>query len=270
MKLIQIIQLIRKGIAVKYSALLIVPVLALLAAGCSSQKDEINRRYIDAHRGMRVQPTTPTPGQPPITHVGAPNNWTPAPSPAPTPMLAAKVVIDAGHGGKDPGAHSAAGATEKNINLAVALAAAKYLREKGIQVVLTRGNDTFVELSERADRANRNDAQLFVSIHSDYNKDPSKKGHTILMPQDNSPQANRLASLISANLAAAGSTVHSLREDDRGLYVLKHTDCTSVLVELGFLSNRMEAAALASPENQASLGKAIGEGILEYLQGRKP
>jgi len=268
MKLIQIIQLIRKGIAVKYSALLIVPVLALLAAGCSSQKDEINRRYIDAHRGMRVQPATPTPGQPPITHVGAPDNWTPAP--APTPMLAAKVVIDPGHGGKDPGTRSAAGATEKNINLAVALAAAKYLREKGIQVVLTRGNDTFVELSERADRANRCGAQLFVSIHSDYNRDSSKKGHTILLPQDNSPQTNRLANLISANMATAGSPAHSLREDDRGLYVLKHTDCTSVLVELGFLSNKTEAAALAGADNEARLGKAIAEGILEYLQGRKP
>ena len=268
MTLISIFQLIRKGITVKYSSLLLRPFLALLVAGCKSEGDAI-ANWKKQHPPMRIG-TAPSG----VSHESAyppsysPNVWTPAPSP--TPMLAAKVVIDPGHGGKDPGTRSAAGATEKNINLAVALAAAKYLREKGIQVVLTRGNDTFVELSERADRANRCGAQLFVSIHSDYNRDSSKKGHTILLPQDNSPQTNRLANLISANMATAGSPAHSLREDDRGLYVLKHTDCTSVLVELGFLSNKTEAAALAGADNEARLGKAIAEGILEYLQGRKP
>lgn len=77
------------------------------------------------------------------------------------------VVIDAGHGGKDPGAVGSK-AREKNINLAVALKAGKYIREnlKDVKVVYTRDDDTFIGLAERAEVANKHKADLFISIHS--------------------------------------------------------------------------------------------------------
>jgi N-acetylmuramoyl-L-alanine amidase len=205
------------------------------------------------------------------------STWTPPPGgshstlpviPSPLARITGKVVIDAGHGGKDDGTHSAAGVTEKSINLAVALAVAQCLREKGIDVVLTRSNDTFMELAGRTAIANRSGARLFVSIHADYNNKPSMQGHTILLPQNGSAQSSRLANLISSNMVMAGSTKHSVRRDSRGLYVLEHTNCTSLLVELGFLSNRTEAAGLAKATTQTRLGKAIAEGIAQYLQGR--
>jgi len=77
------------------------------------------------------------------------------------------VVIDAGHGGKDPGAVGAT-SREKNINLAVALKAGKYINEnlKDVKVIYTRKDDTFIGLAERAEVANRNKADIFISIHS--------------------------------------------------------------------------------------------------------
>ena len=78
------------------------------------------------------------------------------------------IVIDAGHGGKDPGCLGKQGGKEKNINLAVAKAVGKLLEEneKDIKVIYTRTTDVFVELNERAAIANRAKADLFVSIHT--------------------------------------------------------------------------------------------------------
>ena len=77
------------------------------------------------------------------------------------------VVIDAGHGGRDPGAVGAK-AKEKNINLAVALKTGRYISDnmKDVKVIYTRDDDTFLGLDERAEVANRNKADLFISIHS--------------------------------------------------------------------------------------------------------
>ncbi len=89
------------------------------------------------------------------------------------------IVVDAGHGGKDPGAIGYGGVREKDINLAIALKVAEYLRRDGrFKVVLTRKGDYFVELYRRAEIALRNRADLFISIHSDAapRKDPRAKG----------------------------------------------------------------------------------------------
>lgn len=89
------------------------------------------------------------------------------------------VVIDAGHGGKDPGAIGHGGVREKDVNLAIALKVAEYLRADGrFKVILTRDGDHFVELAERAKVALRNRADLFVSIHSDAapDKNPEARG----------------------------------------------------------------------------------------------
>jgi N-acetylmuramoyl-L-alanine amidase len=192
------------------------------------------------------------------------------PAPEQAIRITGRVVIDPGHGGKDPGTHSAAGVNEKSITLAVALATAQYLRQQGVEVILTRQDDTFIELMDRAAIANRTGAQVFVSIHADASKNPSAQGHSVLLPQRDSPRDARLANLISRNLVLIGSATHAVRRDDRGLVVLRHTNCPAVLVETGFLSNQVDAAWLSQPSNQVRLGWAIAEGIGQYLRSPNP
>ena len=87
------------------------------------------------------------------------------------------VVIDAGHGGKDPGALGSI-SREKNINLAIALKAGEYIKQnvKNVKVLYTRNNDVFVEVKERAEFANKNKADLFISIHANWASSKSVKG----------------------------------------------------------------------------------------------
>jgi N-acetylmuramoyl-L-alanine amidase len=196
----------------------------------------------------------------------------PGVTPAPTAnvlKVSGRVVIDAGHGGHDSGTTAAGKSSpEKNINLAVATAVVEHLRKRGLDVVVTREGDQFVDLDERVAIANRGGAKLFVSIHADSSEKPSDIGHTIITPDVNSPEATAAAREISRCLAAAGSPVHSVRKDVRHLRVLSATRVPAVIVELGFLSNPREAARLCDRACQQRMAQAIAEGVIAYL-GRK-
>ncbi len=113
---------------------------------------------------------------------------TPAPRPEPEPMPKRKgvIVIDPGHGGRDPGAVGRYYQTrEKVINLAVSLRVVELLRAAGVTVHLTRDSDTFVELETRAALANRMKADLFVSIHTNATDNARVSGFLTLYPTDN-------------------------------------------------------------------------------------
>ena len=90
--------------------------------------------------------------------------------------LTGTVVIDAGHGGKDPGAISVKGFYEKPVNLSVARKVAAKLKQCGLRVVMTRSSDRFVELERRAEIANQYRADLFVSVHADSSLTRTHKG----------------------------------------------------------------------------------------------
>ena len=119
----------------------------------------------------------------------APAASTPSPASAPaTPLVPAApqrgrdivVAIDAGHGGKDPGAHGPKGAYEKNVTLAVARKLAALIdRQPGMKAVLTRDSDVYVELKARFEKARDANADLFVSIHCDAARDKSADGATV-------------------------------------------------------------------------------------------
>jgi N-acetylmuramoyl-L-alanine amidase len=187
----------------------------------------------------------------------------PAPRPA-TPRARGLVVIDAGHGGNDPGTISAAGLHEKDINLQVALRVAALLGRNGVGVVLTRQDDRYIELEERANIANRRSTDLFVSIHSDSNPDRSRQGFTLFVARSASPQARQAADSIEQAMAATGCESHGIREAD--YKVLVNTDCPAVLVELGHLSNTQDVARLRDPAWQNRFAQAIASGILTYLR----
>ena len=89
------------------------------------------------------------------------------------------VVIDAGHGGKDPGATSCLGYYEKGVNLAVAAKVAAILKKRGVKTILTRSNDRFLELEQRAAISNRYNPNLFISVHSDSSSSNSARGFTL-------------------------------------------------------------------------------------------
>jgi N-acetylmuramoyl-L-alanine amidase len=190
--------------------------------------------------------------QPPVTR------------PAPTPRTRGLVVIDAGHGGSDPGTTSAGGFYEKDINLQVALRVAALLEQNGIGVLMTRRDDRYPELEERANLANDHNADLFVSIHCDSNPDRSRQGFTTFIARSASREANQVAGRINEAMAATGSDSHGTREAD--YKVLVNTRCPAVLVEIGHLSNSQDASRLRNPAWQNRLAQAIVTGILEYLR----
>ncbi len=222
-----------------------------------------------------------------------------------------KVVLDAGHGGTDPG-NTGNGYLEKDIVLKIALEVGDLLeKDKDIKVIYTREDDTFIELHERGSIAHKAEADLFVSIHcdsfepnakvfgagtfvlglheNDRNFEIAKKENSVILLEDNYEQKydgfdpNSPESVISIimmqeeyldqSLALASliqnKFVGDLKRKDRkvkqaGFLVLRNTFMPSVLVELGFLTNKKEGAFLNSKVGQQKMAKAIYDAIKTY------
>lgn len=172
------------------------------------------------------------------------------------------VVVDAGHGGSDPGAISVHGASEKSVNLAVARAVASRLRAAGATVTLTRQGDTFIGLDERAAIANRVSPHLFVSIHADSARSRSARGCTVYTCRQAGSDSTRAATTVLQAMTRSGRTGRGVRQ--AGYRVLTQTQCPAILIELGYLSNPTEARQLAEGGTQEQLAAAISEGILAY------
>ena len=191
----------------------------------------------------------------------------PEPDPVPgpgNPSASGCVVIDAGHGGKDPGATSRLGFYEKTVNLAVARRVAYLLRQKGIRVEMTRTGDRFIELTDRAAIANRLGADLFVSIHSDSSPKSSTRGFTLYVANGASWSSHRAAGALEASMSGTGLSSKGTRKAN--YQVLVGTRGPAVLVEMGYLSNRREAALLRDSSFQDRMAQAIADGITSYLR----
>ena len=149
------------------------------------------------------------------------------------------VCIDAGHGGSDPGA-SGSDRTEKDDTLAAALALQQAMEARNITVVMTRSDDTALTLQERVACAEKNNANLFLSLHR--NVAEAGNGIEIWIAQQCSATSHALADRVHTNLLAVGV------QNDRGIrtgtqsgngdyYVLSHTTMPAVLIELGFMQD---------------------------------
>jgi N-acetylmuramoyl-L-alanine amidase len=186
------------------------------------------------------------------------------PPSAPVPRrLSGTVVIDPGHGGKDPGATSVLGFYEKGVNLAVALDVARLLEQRGLRVKMTRTDDYFVELEDRAAIANDLGADLFVSIHADSFPESSRRGFTVYIANSASSSSRRAANAIARSMSGTG--LNSFGVQTANYHVLIGTRGPAVLVELGYLSNRSEAALLRSSSFQSRLAEAVADGISDYF-----
>jgi N-acetylmuramoyl-L-alanine amidase len=185
-----------------------------------------------------------------------------------TPPL---ICVDAGHGGKDPGA-VAGGHREADIALTHALAQGAALERLGCAVLYTRTTDRYLELSARARAANERRADLFVSVHLNASTSPDPHGYQIFHAAGSTP-GRMLASTIYA--AAAGVMGRSrwagVFPDEspqcggRRLYVLRATRMPAVLVELGFLTHPVEREALLDPARTADLARATASVIAAHL-----
>jgi N-acetylmuramoyl-L-alanine amidase len=195
----------------------------------------------------------------------APLPPTPVPSPTPrTRRLSGTVVIDPGHGGKDPGARSVLGFYEKGINLSVALDVARLLEQRGLRVKMTRTDDYFVELEDRAAVANNIRADLFVSIHADSFPKNTRRGYTVYIAKSASSSSRRAANAIARSMSGTG--LNSFGVQTANYHVLTDTRGPAVLVEMGYLSNRSEAALLRSSSFQDRLARAVADGISDYFE----
>jgi N-acetylmuramoyl-L-alanine amidase len=215
------------------------------------------------------------------------------------------VVLDPGHGGRDPGAIGTRGTQEKRIVLAAAEELKKVLEASGrCRVAMTRGNDRFVPLGDRVEFARRRQAALFVSIHAD--SAPGARGASVYTLGDSSdalagalarrenladragglrlpsvsPEVQAiLLSLMRAETRAGSARMAGMVVDElggevpllpnthrqAGFVVLKAPEIPSVLVEMGFLSHPGDEAALRRPDHRAKIARALGRAIHGWL-----
>jgi N-acetylmuramoyl-L-alanine amidase len=211
------------------------------------------------------------------------------------------VVIDPGHGGRDPGATAASGnLTEKQLTLALAREVRDILVKRGrVRVAMTRNDDAYLTLEDRAAVARRLDASLFLSIHMDSAPNPLARGATVYSLSDvaSDADAERFArsenaqAVIGGNSADPVETLLSelslrsqmtasadlaarmvrkasgrveLRPDPHrfaAFHVLRSAGTAAVLLEAGYLSNAEDEALLASPEHRARIALALAQAI---------
>ncbi len=152
---------------------------------------------------------------------------------------------------------------EKAVNLAVALILAQELSDRGAKVVTTRDTDRFITLDGRAAMAERNRADLFVSIHSDAAQRAAASGSTLYIARNASDRSRRAARSIEAAFKRARIECRGI--NGAGFRVLVGHSRPAVLVECGFLTNRNEARKLNTSSYQAKLALAIADGITDYF-----
>jgi N-acetylmuramoyl-L-alanine amidase len=177
--------------------------------------------------------------------------------------LSGVVVIDPGHGGKDPGAISVRGFYEKAVNLSIARKVASRLRERGLRVVMTRDSDRFIELERRAEIANQNNADLFVSIHADSSMTRTEKGYTVYVARQASYSSQKVARAISRYMERISPEGNGVKQAD--YRVLVKTRMPAVLVEVGYISNHGEASLISTDSFQNRIADAICAGICETI-----
>lgn len=184
--------------------------------------------------------------------------------PVSVPLAGKTIVIDAGHGGADPGAKGVSGRTRESYNtLFVAMDVKSLLEKAGANVVMTRATDVFVPLETRAAVANRSGADIFISIHNDSNPDPSVRGVTTYYYNWHSrPLAEVMQASLVRELGARSVGVFQ-----RSFLVVRDTWMPSVLLELGFLTNWAEEQLLADPAYRYRAAVAIYKGVVEYFNG---
>lgn len=255
----------------------------------------------------------PLPAEP-MTRVAAPPPSAPSRNADGTFSLArqlglgiSRIVIDPGHGGKDPGTPTS-GSTEARIVLDIALRLEKLLVKEGLEVVLTRRTDVFVPLEERTAIANRENADLFLSIHANSGRDPKARGVEVYyLSFASNPEAEAVAArenatssggmhnlpsivraialnnkldesrdlaqmvqgALTTRLAAANTGIRSRGVKKAPFVVLIGAQMPSVLAEIGFITNKPEVALLKTPAYRQKIAESLQAAVVQYQKALK-
>lgn len=187
------------------------------------------------------------------------------------------VVIDAGHGGMDPGKVGVSGALEKEINLAIAEELKELLEQNDITVVMTRTDDNGLysetdrnkksaDMQERIRLLTEAGPVLAVSIHQNSFTDSGSRGAQVFY-YEGSPEGKRGAELIQeAVKRTLADGNHRAAKANTSYYMLKKSPCPLVIVECGFLSNPQEEQLLMTEEYQRKMAWAVHLGVLEWMR----
>ena len=175
------------------------------------------------------------------------------------------VIIDPGHGGNDPGAIGIGGLRETDVVLEVSKIVKKLLSDKGVKTRLTRINEVDLDLPPRVSFANNTDADIFVSIHANASRGKRRDINGLETFYYRGWRGRLLAKRIQKQILRV-----SPGSPDRGVkqgryYVIKNTKMPAVLVEIGFLTGRLDARRLEKNAHRKRIAYAIAKGILEYL-----
>lgn len=194
------------------------------------------------------------------------------------------IVIDAGHGGIDGGAYKD-GVLEKEINLDISKRLRFYLKQKGYQVIMTReedesldhlsetgGNKHQRDLNSRVNIINGNNAQLYLSIHGNFQPKNSKADGSIVFYSDKFPQNKTLAYCIqrSLNNITIDGKKRTIHDPQVGNYfLLSYSKIPGTLVEIAFISNREERRQLMKDSFREDIARSIASGVEQYLNEQK-
>lgn len=188
------------------------------------------------------------------------------------PVNAKVVILDAGHGGWDPGKTGTQGDNEKNINLQIAQKLKQYLEQGGAVVYMTRNSDEALgqkkgeDMKERKRIANESEGDIFVSIHQNAFPKGSAKGAQVFYHKQ-SQEGKKLAEEIQKSLKKYVDDKNTREiKENTNYYILKKTELPSALVECGFLSNLEEEKKLNTEEYQQKVAWAIYVGIMNYFE----
>lgn len=222
----------------------------------------------DGRTSSVIVSTTGDIQMPEVTEPETPKPETPRPDSIDESLKKKVIVLDPGHGGNDPGA-VAGKVKEKDLNLQVSMILKDLISDSGMIVHMTRTDDRYIGLYERAAFANKLKADLFVSIHHNASPDSSAQGvMTLYYPSSkrNGMTGIKLAQIVQKNM------VNDFKTRDWGiiprpkLVVTRETSMPAVIAELGFMSNKEELNRIVTYEFQKKAAESLYKSIIEALQ----
>lgn len=188
------------------------------------------------------------------------------------------IVVDPGHGGRDPGKVGVNNVLEKDINLSISLLLKSKLEEAGVNVIMTRdadvglysdddSNKKTADMNNRVKLINSSDVDFAISIHQNSFTQETAKGAQVFY-HGNSEEGKKLALLLQKQMIDTMEDGNKrAAKANESYYMLKKSVCPLVIVECGYLSNRTEADLLLKPEYQEKLVEGIYLGIMRYIDG---
>ena len=187
------------------------------------------------------------------------------------------VILDAGHGGADPGKVAADGTLEKDINLQIAKLTKKKLEKAGVKVCMTREKDEMLhrlgeaqekktDMKLRCETINTSGAVCAVSIHQNSFADPKAKGAQVFY-YEASAEGKQFADLMQQSLIDMVDPSNTrISKSNTSYYLLRKTNVPLIIVECGFMSNPSETDSLREVATQDKIAEAISSGIQAFLE----